>query len=339
MKVSIIIPVYNAADFVREAVESVLCQPETAEIILVEDGSTDNSLDVCQTLAAEFSPVRLYRHPDNGNHGSAAARNLGIRQAAYPYVAFLDADDFFVPGRFATARKLFKEQPDIDGVYEAIGTHFQNEAARQSWFAAGHDSGLTTMNQTVPPERLFETMMKGDQGHFSGDGLVVKRTIFEKSGLFDERLIYYQDTDLWTKMAATARLVPGHLDRAVAMRRIHGHNRFPARQSLVIRQKYGVMMWRNLWRWSLQRLEPARQELLFGKFLKESLKFYHSKPAGVRQLKTSTYLVTLPFRYPSLLTTPYFWKLYTTYAAGYTKGSHLVSYLSRLRRPGTAERS
>ncbi len=61
-KFSVIIPVYNAAAYVRHAVESALAQPETAEVILIEDGSPDNALEICENLASEFEKVKLLRH-------------------------------------------------------------------------------------------------------------------------------------------------------------------------------------------------------------------------------------------------------------------------------------
>ncbi len=101
MQVSIIIPVYNAAAYVREAVESALIQPETGEILLIEDNSPDDSLRICQELAAKYDKVKLLRHPNGENRGPGASRNLGMRNARSPILAFLDADDYYLPGRFS----------------------------------------------------------------------------------------------------------------------------------------------------------------------------------------------------------------------------------------------
>src|SRR5690349_14845174 len=92
-KVSVIIPVYNAAKFLRQAVESAVHLPEVAEIVLVEDRSPDNALQICGELVREFSKVKMYQHPNNENRGAGASRNLGIEKSTFPYVAFLDADD------------------------------------------------------------------------------------------------------------------------------------------------------------------------------------------------------------------------------------------------------
>ena len=123
MKISVIIPVYNAEKFVTNAVESALQFDEVFEVILVEDQSPDKALDVCKTLAKKHDRVKLFQHPDKGNHGAGESRNVGMRNATGDFIAFLDADDFFLPNRFDAERELFKN-PDVDGVYGAIGVHY-----------------------------------------------------------------------------------------------------------------------------------------------------------------------------------------------------------------------
>ena len=75
MKISVITPVYNAEKYITQAVESALQFPEVWEIILVEDQSPDNALEVCKTLAEKYDRVKLFQHPDKGNHGAGASRN------------------------------------------------------------------------------------------------------------------------------------------------------------------------------------------------------------------------------------------------------------------------
>ncbi|MGD2175705.1 MAG: glycosyltransferase family 2 protein, partial [Candidatus Brocadiaceae bacterium] len=87
--VSVVVPVYNAQDYVEEAVRSAVRLPRVREVIVVEDGSTDHSLRVCRTLAAESEKVLLLRHPDGANRGPSASRNLGIGRASGTYVACL----------------------------------------------------------------------------------------------------------------------------------------------------------------------------------------------------------------------------------------------------------
>src|SRR5690554_4082261 len=99
-QVSVIIPVYNAANFVTQAVESAVVLGEVGEVIVVEDGSPDNALDICRELADKYSKVKLFQHPNGENRGPGASRNLGIMNASFDFISFLDADDWYLPNRF-----------------------------------------------------------------------------------------------------------------------------------------------------------------------------------------------------------------------------------------------
>ena len=107
-QVSVLIPVFNASKYVEKAVKSALKQPETAEVILVEDGSNDNSAEVCRRIASENEFVKFYQHPDQKNHGAGPTRNYAIELANYPYISFLDADDFYLNNRFKKTKNVFK---------------------------------------------------------------------------------------------------------------------------------------------------------------------------------------------------------------------------------------
>ena len=114
--ISIVIPFYNAREFVTQSVQSALEQPETGEVLLIEDDSPDGGLEVCQGLANKYTKVRLMRHPDKCNHGAAASRNLGIKNTNLPFIAFLDADDYYLPGRFTKTKERFNADFSVDGV-------------------------------------------------------------------------------------------------------------------------------------------------------------------------------------------------------------------------------
>ena len=93
MQFSIVIPVYNVAPYLRECVDSVLAQNSTDyEIILVDDGSTDNSPAICDEYAEKYSQIKVI-HKANG--GLSDARNFGIKKAQGDYLMFLDSDDFW----------------------------------------------------------------------------------------------------------------------------------------------------------------------------------------------------------------------------------------------------
>ena len=182
MNISVIIPVYNAERYVRQAVESALAQPQTAEVLMIEDGSPDGALAVCEALAAEHpNRVRLLRHPGGENRGAGASRNLGLRQACEDVIAFLDADDFMLPDRFAKTVPLLEAEPSVDGVYEAVGTHFESAELRESGIYRGYE--LTTIPDPPPPEELFQYLLTGGR-HFCTDGIVFRRSLLERTGMF-----------------------------------------------------------------------------------------------------------------------------------------------------------
>jgi glycosyltransferase involved in cell wall biosynthesis len=228
-KVSVIVPVFNADKFVRRAVESAVQLAEVGEVILIEDGSPDNSLDICQQMEKQFAKVRLLRHADGLNHGAGASRNLGIRNARFDCIAFLDADDYYLPNRFEKDRNILQSDESVDGVYGAIGIHYETPQARQLF----HDAGFAyqeflTLSAPVPPEELIEVLFRCHPrvtGQFSTIALTIRKSLLERSGLFNERLRLRQDTHLWRRLAAVGRLVPGSIDKSVAIRGVHGANR------------------------------------------------------------------------------------------------------------------
>lgn len=255
--VSVIIPVYNAERYVAQAVASALALPETGEVLLIEDGSPDGALAVCERLAAEDDRVRLLRHPNGENRGAGASRNLGIEAAQCKYVAFLDADDYFLPNRYEKALAILESDPSIDGVYEAVGVEFETREAEAWWTAHRPDSELTTVSEGIAPEDLFDSLMGARKGYFCTDGIIVRRSLFERTGLFPTYLRMGQDVCMWWKMMLAGRLAGGTLDRAVAMRRVHGENRIIRDAS--VHRIYGYLAAREVLRWMPKELRTRER--------------------------------------------------------------------------------
>ena len=226
-----IIPVYNAGEYVERAIRSALDQPQVSEVVLVEDGSPDNSLEVCQRMADEDERVHLFRHPNGENRGAGSTRNLGIAKAREEWLAFLDADDRYLPNRFAVTEQTVDEHTDADGVYESIGTEFEREELRQRYIDEGF-SLETRLQRAVPPEKLFRAMFIEKLGYFSLDGFTCRKRAFEKSGHFNPDFRLSQDTELFIRMSQVCRLYAGELEKHVAMRNVHGSNRSIDRRKL-----------------------------------------------------------------------------------------------------------
>jgi glycosyltransferase involved in cell wall biosynthesis len=253
LEVTVVIPVFNAEEYLEQAVESALAQSQTKQVVLVEDGSTDDSLSVCKHLGNRYDRALLIRHPDGGSHGAGASRNLGIAAADTPFVAFLDADDYFLEDRFDRAQAVLKSDPGADGVYEAVGVCFSGEDSARKWESQGR-AELTTMTREVPPGELCDALIGCGSGSFHLDGLVVRRGAFDRSGLFLESLRLHQDTAMTVQLAQYCRLVPGRLDEPVALRRIHPGNRYLSGYDPY---RTGLELWRTLLRWAIRRELPA----------------------------------------------------------------------------------
>lgn len=248
MRVSVVVPVYRAEAHLEEAVASALAQPEVVEVVLVEDGSPDNSWAICQRLAAADARVKALRHPDGANLGAGESRNRAIAACTAPYVAFLDADDYFLPGRFAADRAVLAAHPDADGVYGAIGAVFEDEAARER-FMKQFGGPLTTVRARVRPEQLLSALLGEPSGfgHFSIDALTVRReALLPLMPCFPPALRLHQDTAFLFRLAHAARLYPGSIEEPVAMRRVHASNRITdtSRQT-----RHKRLFYDYLWGW------------------------------------------------------------------------------------------
>lgn len=252
MKISVIIPVYNAEKYITKAVESALQFEEVCEVILVEDKSPDNALEVCKNLAKTFDRVTLYQHPDKCNHGAGASRNLGMKMATGDYIAFLDADDFYLPNRFEAEKKLFL-QSEVDGVYNAIGVHYYTEKAKEQYFSVFQNK-LTTVYHKTAPENVFPGLlnMKGSFGLFSLVGLTIRKKALKKmDALMKTNLRLHQDSDFIIRLSYYANLYAGSISEAVALRGVHENNRITKVDTKQIKPaSTRVLLWQELNNWA-----------------------------------------------------------------------------------------
>ncbi len=241
--VSVIIPAYNVEQYIEKAILSALQQPEVKEVVVVNDGSTDTTQHILKKLQEENPIIKVYHHENNLNKGRSASRNLGIQNATANYIAFLDADDFYLHDRFKNDKIIFDITPKCDGVYNAIGAHFYRDII-------SHEDELlklTTIRRIIEPEKLFEALITGKHGHFSIDGLTVKRAIFMAVGLFQEKLKVSEDTEILWRMALKCHLETGIIDKPVAMRGVHDNNVF---SEAGLYKKFRIKMCESLIFWS-----------------------------------------------------------------------------------------
>lgn len=195
--ISVIIPVYNAEKYLGEAVESVLNQTVMPlEIILVDDGSTDQSTDIAKNY---FPDVYLITQE---NKGGAGARNTGIRHSKGDLLAFLDDDDIWPPDHLEKLLALLKTRKEL---HLAFG-HVQQ-------FVSGE---IESLSHRIPEGH--EIM----PGYVAGASLT-KKVVFDEVGLFNEDLVLAEYID-WFSRAKDAGFLFDIIDDVVLKRRIHGNN-------------------------------------------------------------------------------------------------------------------
>lgn len=252
MNISVVIPVYNAEKYVSQAVESALQFDEVHEVILVEDRSPDHALEVCRQLSEKYDKVKLYQHPDKGNHGAGPSRNVGIEKATGDFIAFLDADDYFLPNRFDAEKELFKN-PDVEGVYGALGVHYYSEKAKEQYYKLFGDR-LTTVYKRYEPKDVFKGQihMLGSFGLFSIDTLTVRRDSLKKMKvLFKPHLKLHEDTEFLLRLSYYLNLYPGIIDQAIAIRGVHENNRITKVNTRVINPAISrALLWNEIDNWS-----------------------------------------------------------------------------------------
>ncbi len=308
MQISVLIPVYNADIYVRRAVESALQQPETAEVVLVEDHSPDRSLEICRQLANEYPTVHLYC--TQKNQGAGAARNLALQHAQCEFVSFLDVDDYYQPQRFTKAREILEKDKAIDGTYGAMGYEFQDDASRHRWRkVANRTQEIQTVYDYIPPDQLFQKMCKGINGWFHINTLTLRKQAVEKIGAFDEHL-RHEDWVFSIKLASICRLAPSETKHPIAIQQIHDRNRVSAKTSRQARRQGLLDSFDTLKTWGKENLSKEQQQLLNSLFVRtvQHMPIYQVPEILPNFLDRRYQIIRLGIERPYLLRTYYFWK-------------------------------
>jgi glycosyltransferase involved in cell wall biosynthesis len=213
--VSVIIPTYNSAATIAETLASVQVQGCETEILVVDDGSTDETVQIVRQRCA---PARIYRQ---SNSGAASARNRGLREARGTFVAFLDADDVWFPGKLKAQLATLHKFPSAGFCYTSwlvdsfapSPTRLQELAAREQWPA--EDTIDEDLSGWLYAELLIDVVI-----HTST--LLVRTDVARSVGMFDETLKRGQDFEYWLRMA---QIAPGiKLKRPLSLYRQHAEN-------------------------------------------------------------------------------------------------------------------
>ena len=220
LPIDAVIPCYNAAAFVGEAIESVLAQTRPVRrVIAVDDASGDGTAEVVERFAAAGHPVECVRMRENG--GPAAARNLGVCSGSAPLVAFLDADDRWLPGHCEAVAGLLERHPRAVLAFGGVEER-ERGPMEEARLAAG--------------EPLDAFWALAFDNPVPQSAAVVRRDAFVAAGGYDPTLRYAEDYDLWLRLRLAGPMVRSAA--ATCVRRAH-----PGQAS-----RDGARMFRSGWR-------------------------------------------------------------------------------------------
>ena len=207
--VSIIIPAYNIAKFIAEALNSVLAQTFTDyEIFVINDGSPDTEA-LEQALEPYLDRVVYLKQ---SNQGAGAARNAGLKAARGRYVAFLDGDDAWLPTHLSEQIGFLESGPGYDLVY-----------ADAEIFGGGPNNSRTCMEDNPSKGEVTFDSLLSSQCSVITSAVVARREPILKVGLFDEKLRNAQDFDLWLRLAKRDKAKMNYQHKVLARRRT-GHD-------------------------------------------------------------------------------------------------------------------
>ena len=205
--VSAIIIFLNEEKFLSEAINSVLAQSfHNWELLLIDDGSSDGSTAIAQRYSAQHPDrIRCMEHEAHANRGMSASRNLGIQHARGDYVAFLDADDVWLPNKLERQLAIMEEQPDAVMVYGATelwyGWTGESEDIRRDRKQPIHVKPDTLVS---PPELFTLFLSRKAITPCPSDVLVRRRTVTEVGGFVDAFAGMYEDQVFFFKVSLHA---------------------------------------------------------------------------------------------------------------------------------------
>ncbi|HEX4343304.1 MAG TPA: glycosyltransferase, partial [Verrucomicrobiae bacterium] len=244
-RVSIIIPAFNAAGVIAETLESVRNQTFTDfEVLIIDDGSSDNTCIVAKSFCDADPRFRLIpcRHT-----GLPTTRNTGIAQAGGEWIAFLDADDIWLPEKIARQMELVAARPEVDFTF----TNYHFWDGTRDLRTRSYSEGMSAKDEVLP--RLIERCS------YAISTVMVRSDLLQLVGLFDTTLPSCEDWDLWLRMAENGMLVAGIKEPLVRYRRWPGNM---TKNRLVMAESKIAVLEKNLRQTRHPELRPIYQHAL-----------------------------------------------------------------------------
>lgn len=214
MEVSVIMPVHNAAPFLHRGIQSVLDQPEVVELIAINDASTDHSGEILKLWSEKDDRIIVFHTGGTHPRGPSVARNIGIQKSSADFIAFLDADDYYLPGRFKETKSLFSSAELCSVVIEKVQNISSNGYPESSNYLNPNLVGnYNIMKQLLSFENVFVQLA----------GVSIKRNFLKKI-YFDEKLLFAQDDIFLLDLSRRLTIQVSNSKRKVAHRLLHGNN-------------------------------------------------------------------------------------------------------------------
>lgn len=196
IRFSVIMPLYNKANFVKKSIESILDQTfKDFEIIVVNDGSTDQSLAVVNEI--NDARIRIF---SKENGGVSIARNFGIEKAQYEYIAFLDADDLWLPDYLETIKGMIEQYPQAR-VFATSHTVIDNSGSKDvisPHLPKGEELLVDNYCKSIIKEEIYQILTFA---------ICVDRSLFVKTGGFREGVKRGEDLDMWLRLSLVSPIV------------------------------------------------------------------------------------------------------------------------------------
>ncbi len=216
MKVSAIIPAYNSAEFIKDAIISIQKQTlPVEEIIVVDDGSTDFTQQAVNSITGNIRYIKQV------NQGPSAARNTGIKAANCDWIAFLDADDQWTKQKQEKQIQAYKNTPDLNLIAGDMSEIDSNDNILEKSVLNKHHllEYFAALNGRPIPNAFVKLLKK----NFIPTGTVlVKKKALIEAGLFNEHIRFGEDLELWAKVASQNAITC--LPNVLMIRRQHSNN-------------------------------------------------------------------------------------------------------------------
>jgi glycosyltransferase involved in cell wall biosynthesis len=270
--VCVVIPTHNRADWIAQTVESARAASRNAEIIVVDDASTDRTPEICRTMAG----IRYIRLEEN--IGTSAARNLAIRETECEFIAFLDDDDLRLPGSLDPQIALLKQVPDLGMVY---GRTYLGDS-RYSL-----PIGLVVPEE-CPRGDIYWSLLEGN--FIATSTVVVRKDAVAEAGWFDPALDKLEDYDLWIRIAERSWI--DAVPEPVSVYRVRGETSGQKTSDRAAHERQHKRLHRKLlsegraarasW-WKRRRAHARHMDIIYGSLIHDSaLALINANPRAAR---------------------------------------------------------